>query len=154
MELTSTSLTEGQPIELRYAAPDAEGENVSPQLAWSGAPEGTRSFAVTCYDPDAPTGSGFWHWIAFNIPADVTSLDEGASADMETPQWTNDYGYARYGGPCPPPGPAHRYIFTVYALDAETLDVPEGATNAQARFNIHAHILDQGSLTGTFALAE
>lgn len=154
MQLTSKAIREGEAIDLRYAEPSAGGQNVSPDLAWSGAPEGTKSYAVTCYDPDAPTGSGFWHWIWFDIPADVTSLDEGATLPADARQWVIDYGYEGYGGPCPPPGPAHRYEYRVHALPTERLELPEGATQANVRFMIWTTELDAASVTGTFALPE
>ncbi len=152
MELTSTSIPAGTNIDLRYAEQGAGGENVRPALAWSDAPEGTRSFAITCYDPDAPTGSGWWHWVAVDIPADVTSLEEGAELPSSVREWVNDYGYVGYGGPCPPPGPAHHYVFTVYAMPTEKLDVPDDARSAPLRFTILAQALDEASFTGLFAL--
>lgn len=153
MELSSDAIPAGSTIEPTYAEPSCGGQNVSPDLRWSGAPEGTSSYALTCYDPDAPTGSGWWHWIAFDIPADVTALDAGAALPTAAREWQNDYGYDGYGGPCPPPGPAHRYVFTVYALDVAELGVPEGATSAGCRFNLLAHVLDSASFTATFAVA-
>ena len=106
MKITSTSITEGQPIELAYAHADAGGKNISPQLSWTPGPEGTKSYAITIYDPDAPTGSGFWHWILADIPADVTSLGEGGPLPAGVREWTNDYQEEGYSGACPPPGPA------------------------------------------------
>ena len=153
MQLHSEAISDGSTIELTYCEPQCGGSNVSPDLTWSGAPEGTKSYAVTCFDPDAPTGSGWWHWIAFDIPADVTALDAGAALPAAAREWQNDYGYDGYGGPCPPPGPAHRYVFTVYALDVAELGVPEGATSAACRFNLLAHVLDSASFTATFAVA-
>lgn len=152
MELTSTSIPAGTNIDLRYAEQGAGGENVRPALAWSDAPEGTKSFAITCYDPDAPTGSGWWHWVAVDISADVTSLEEGAELPSSVREWVNDYGYVGYGGPCPPPGPAHHYVFTVYAMPTEKLDVPDDAPSAPLRFTILAQALDEASFTGLFAL--
>ncbi len=153
MELSSDAIPEGSTIELVYAEPSCGGQNISPDLRWSGAPDGTRSYALTCFDPDAPTGSGWWHWIGFDIPADVTSLDAGAALPTPAREWDNDYGYAGYGGPCPPPGPAHRYVFTVYALDVVELGVPDGVTSAACRFNLLAHALASASFTATFAVA-
>lgn len=148
MKLTSTSLTPGAPIPTRHAELAAGGENVSPALAWSDVPADTKSFAITCYDPDAPTGSGWWHWIAIDVPAEITSLAEGEVAGI---QWTNDYGYEGFGGPCPPPGPAHRYQFTVHALDVPTLGAGANLTHAAVRFDILAHALDSATLEATFA---
>lgn len=151
MKLTSHAITEGATIDPKYAEPGAGGQNVSPDLAWSEAPEGTRSFAITCYDPDAPTGSGFWHWVAFDIPAEVTSVPEGGPLPEGVREWEIDYGYAGYGGPCPPPGPAHRYEYTVHALPVDKLEVPDGANHTQVRFAIHTQRLDHATITGTFA---
>ncbi len=107
-----------------------EGGNKSPHLTWSGAPTGTKSFAVTCFDPDAPTGSGFWHWLVVNVPPDVTelALDAGNPKVRKLPkealQTRTDFGVPGYGGPCPPPGDhPHRYLFTVFAVGADSLPV-------------------------------
>ncbi len=133
------------------------GGNVSPALQWSGAPEGTKSFAVTVYDPDAPTGSGWWHWVVYNLPVGTTSLPAGAgSADGDNlpdgaMQGPTDFGTSAYGGPCPPPGDKpHRYVFTVYALKTDKLEVPEGATSAVVRFMIHANAIDTATLTAKY----
>ena len=129
------------------------GGNVSPQLMWKDAPAGTKSFALTLYDKDAPTGSGWWHWVAFNIPANVTMLDQGAgTAGKGTMpkgcvQSRTDFGAPGYGGPCPPPahGP-HQYVITVYALDTEKLDLDENVSPAVAGYNIRAHAMGMASL--------
>jgi len=121
------------------------GGNVSPALSWSGAPEGTKSFVLTVFDPDAPTGSGFWHWVMFNIPAGTTSLPEGAGAPGKEPagatQIQNDYGTVGYGGPCPPKGDTHRYIFTLFALKTDKLDLPAAVHAAVVGFNVHFNTL-------------
>ena len=137
------------------------GENKSPALKWSGAPEGTKSFAVTVYDPDAPTGSGWWHWMVINIPAGVTELAAGAGVVNSTTlpkgavQNRIDYGVAAWGGPCPPQGDKpHRYIFTVYALKTDKLDVPVEATAALTGFMIHGNALDQASFTAKYGRAK
>ena len=101
MEFTSENIAAGSSIDLRYAEPGVGGDNVSPQLTWSAGPDGTQSYALTCFDPDAPTGSGWWHWVVTDIPAEVTSLAEGASLPAGARTWTNDYGYPGWGGPWP-----------------------------------------------------
>ena len=131
------------------------GKNVSPALAWSGAPKGTKSFAVTIFDPDAPTGSGFWHWAIVNIAADATGLPKGAgdpksdAAPKGAVQVRNDFSLAGYGGPCPPKGDKpHHYQITVYAVDADKLDIDENAAPAVVGFNLHFHTLAKATLTG------
>ncbi|HMK87887.1 MAG TPA: YbhB/YbcL family Raf kinase inhibitor-like protein [Steroidobacteraceae bacterium] len=132
------------------------GKNLSPPLRWSGAPPGTKSFALTVYDPDAPTGSGWWHWVLYNIPATVTELPQGAGGPGgQLPsgalQGRTDFGTTGYGGPCPPPGnKPHRYVFTVYALKTEKLDVPADASPAMIGFNLGANKLASATLTGTY----
>jgi Raf kinase inhibitor-like YbhB/YbcL family protein len=128
----------------RFQAFKPRDKSKSPALKWSGAPEGTRSFAVTMYDPDAPTGSGWWHWMVINIPADTTELASGAGEVNSTIlpkgalQNRIDYGVAAWGGTCPPQGDKpHRYIFTVYALKTDKLDVPADATAALTGYMIH-----------------
>lgn len=134
------------------------GQNVSPSLAWKGEPQGTQSFAVTVYDPDAPTGSGWWHWVVFDIPANVHSLAEG-SGNIEgkglpsaAKQGRSDYGIRAYGGACPPVGDKpHRYIFTVYALKVTHLDVPADASAAMIGYLIHGNALGNTSIQATYA---
>lgn len=149
--LTSNDITDGGVL------PDAQVQakgNTSPHLKWSGAPEGTKSYAVTCYDPDAPTGSGFWHWTVANIPADVTELKTGASsADLPAGavEGRTDYGPAGFGGAAPPPGHGpHRYIFTVFAVDTEKLDVTPDNSGAVFGFNLHFHTLAKATITATY----
>ncbi|GGL45939.1 YbhB/YbcL family Raf kinase inhibitor-like protein [Planomonospora parontospora] len=128
------------------------GGNVSPHLRWSGAPEGTRSYAVTCFDPDAPTGSGFWHWLLYDIPADVTELPRGAgTADTRFGlHGRNDYSTKEYGGAAPPPGHPHRYLFAVHALGVEKLGVDADAPPAVIGFNITANTLARGYLAPVY----
>ena len=131
-----------------------EGGNVSPHLAWSNAPQGTRSFAITVYDPDAPTGSGWWHWNIVNIPATVTELRSGISGSNELPvgalEIRNDYGSVGFGGACPPPGRMHRYIFTVSALKVEKLDLPANPSNALTGFMIQLNTIGQAKITASY----
>jgi Raf kinase inhibitor-like YbhB/YbcL family protein len=134
------------------------GKNISPALTWEGAPKNAKSFAVTVYDPDAPTGSGWWHWVIFNIPPDVHSLAKNAGdpasgrAPKESMQSRTDYGKPGYGGPCPPPGDKpHRYIFTVYALDIDKLPLDSDASAAMVGFYLHQHALAKAALTAKYS---
>jgi Raf kinase inhibitor-like YbhB/YbcL family protein len=133
------------------------GKNISPALSWSGAPKGTKSFAISVYDPDAPTGSGFWHWVVFNIPPDTTSLPKGAGDPKAggmpagVVQSRTDFGVPGYGGPCPPKGDKpHHYHFNIFAVDVEKLDADENASAAFVGFNLHFHTLAKATLTGTW----
>ena len=133
------------------------GQNVSPELRWSGAPAGTKSFAVTMYDPDAPTGSGWWHWLVINLPADSTGLAEGAGAadgkalPTGARHGRTDFGGPGFGGACPPQGnKPHRYIFTVYALKTDKIDVPADASAAMIGFMLNANKMATASFTAKF----
>jgi Raf kinase inhibitor-like YbhB/YbcL family protein len=149
--LTSNDITDGG--VLTDAQVYAKG-NTSPHLSWSGAPEGTKSYAVTVYDPDAPTGSGYWHWTVANIPADVTELKTGASSaalPAGAVEGRTDYGTAGFGGAAPPPGHGpHRYIFTVFAVDTDKLDVTPDNSGAVFGFNLHFHTLAKATITATY----
>lgn len=125
------------------------GENISPELSWKDAPKGTKSFAVTVYDPDAPTGSGWWHWLVFDIPKDKFTLPRGFgnNESKDVIQSITDYGKSGFGGACPPIGDkAHRYEFTVYALDIETLGLDKNANPALVGFYLNSHSLAKASL--------
>jgi Raf kinase inhibitor-like YbhB/YbcL family protein len=135
------------------------GENISPALQWEDPPADTRSLALTVYDPDAPTGSGFWHWIVVNIPADVRSLPrnagkpDGSLLPQGALQLRNDYGTVGFGGAAPPRGDKpHRYIFRIHALSAESLPLDGNVTNAVARFMIHLNEIDSATYTGLYEL--
>ena len=132
------------------------GENKSPALSWAGAPESTKSYAIVAHDPDAPTGVGFFHWLAYDIPAATTSLANGAATALPAGVLSGhtDFGSTTYGGPCPPPGPSHRYIFTVYALDVPSLGIPEGASGALLRFMLRQHTVAYGRIVGTYHRAQ
>ena len=157
-ELTSTDISSGAPIDARFAYTGAAdgAENVSPQLSWAGFPEGTQSFVVTCFDPDAPTPSGFWHWVLVDVPASVTSLDAGAGAGSATLPGDafhvrSDWSTKEYGGMYPPDDDrAHRYYFVVHAVDVETLGVDSDVSAAYVSFNLAFHTLARAELTATF----
>lgn len=158
-KLHSADIKPGSMIARKFEANvfGCSGENKSPELKWSGAPKGTKSFAVTVHDPDAPTGSGWWHWSVIDIPANVTELkpDAGNASNANLPagakQVRIDYGVAAWGGLCPPPGDKpHRYVFTVYALKTDKLDIPADATAALAGFMIHANMIGQASFTARY----
>ncbi len=150
----SGDVRDGETLDSTFTHSSMDGENVSPQLRWSGFPDETKSFAVTCFDPDAPTGSGFWHWVAFNIPASVTELERGASGNgmpEGAVEARNDFGEPGYGGAAPPGGDrAHRYVFTVHAVDTERLDIGADATPAFVGFNLTFHTLARAALRPTF----
>ena len=153
LTLTSEDLIGQGTKKIEFSGFGCNGENVSPELSWSGAPEGTRSFAITVYDPDAPTGSGWWHWLVVNLPSDTKSLKSGAgnlemgSLPKGALATINDYGISDFGGPCPPVGHGdHTYIFTIYALDVEKLDVTSNTNAAVVGYNINSHTLQKSSL--------
>jgi Raf kinase inhibitor-like YbhB/YbcL family protein len=155
--LTSKSITDGQPLATAQVSGimGAGGADVSPQLAWSGFPEETRSFAVTVYDPDAPTLSGFWHWAAANLPASVTGLPEDAGDGRELPgsalTLVNDAGMRRYIGAAPPAGHGrHRYYVAVHAVNVNKLDLTEDASPAFLGFNLFQHAIARAVIHGTY----
>jgi hypothetical protein len=158
-EVTSPDIAEGKIIDMKhvYNGMSCTGGNISPALKWSEPPPGTKSFAVLAHDPDAPTGgAGFWHWLVVDIPAEVRELPQGAgdASGKHLPKGAHhletDFGETAYGGPCPPPGAPHRYVFTVYALKIDKLgDASKGRT-AIAGFVINANTLAKASITGLF----
>ena len=154
LTLTSLATPEGSIVAAQQLVEALGGENLSPDLAWTGAPEGTRSYAITCYDPDAPTGSGFWHWVAWDIPASTTSLPVGVPReDSSLVQAVNDFGNVGFDGPEPPAGAPHRYQFSVHALPVESLGAEQGAPNVQARFAIFSQQLASTSLTARYQVS-
>ncbi|HEX6471542.1 MAG TPA: YbhB/YbcL family Raf kinase inhibitor-like protein [Streptosporangiaceae bacterium] len=152
--VTSDDVADGEMMSQTHIFNDwgFSGENLSPHLRWSGFPAETRSFAVTCYDPDAPTGSGFWHWVLFDVPVEVTELPRGAgSADATVgTQARNDFGVKAFGGAAPPPGTPHRYAFAVHALDTEKLGVDSDTSPAAVGFNVTAHTLARGVIVPVY----
>ncbi|BCB86064.1 YbhB/YbcL family Raf kinase inhibitor-like protein [Phytohabitans suffuscus] len=151
--LTSNDLDEGQPFDATFAHGSVGGENLSPHLAWSGFPTETRSFVVNCYDPDAPTPSGFWHWNLVNLPVSVTELARGAgAADVHGGfHVRNDYGTLAYGGAAPPAGDRpHRYYFAVHAVDVDALALTSEVSNAVVGFNLTFHTLARAILVATY----
>jgi Raf kinase inhibitor-like YbhB/YbcL family protein len=156
--LASDDIADGRPMALTFAHGMVGGENLSPHLRWSDFPSDTKGFAVTCFDPDAPTGSGFWHWVLVNLPASTTELPRGAGTPAELPAGAfhvrSDYGTNAYGGAAPPAGDrVHRYVFAVHALDVERIDVDESASPAYVGFNLAFHTLARGVLRATYQVA-
>ncbi len=153
LTVTSDDLAEGGRMPLDHVYGGAGGENISPQLSWTAGPEGTASYAVTCFDPDAPSVSGYWHWILVGIGADVTSLARGAAADLPAGavHLRNDFGDQTYDGAAPPPGHGlHRYIFAVSALDTADLGLDPMTPGGTIGFMITAHTIARGYLTVTW----
>lgn len=157
--LSSPDFQEGGTLKLEqvFNSFGCTGNNVSPELNWVEVPEGTKSFALTVFDPDAPTGSGWWHWVIFNIPASVNKLSKGAGdpkgnlAPAGSVQSRTDFGAPGYGGPCPPQGDKpHRYIFTLFALKTDKLDIPVDASAAMVGFNLFFNTLAKATITATF----
>jgi len=158
MTLSSSAIAEGTSIENAqvFNGFGCTGENISPTLSWDGVPEVAKSLALTVYDPDAPTGSGWWHWVVFNLPIETRALPAGASKSEAMPEGAvesmTDFGAPGYGGPCPPVGDApHHYIFTLHALDVETLDLGESTPAAQVGYFLNAHSVGKASFTGMYS---
>lgn len=151
-QLTSSDIAQGKPMSnaQEFQGFGCSGGNQSPQLSWSGAPEGTEAFAVFAYDPDAPTGSGWWHWQVVNIPKEVTSLAAGAVVPAGSTSITNDYGVAGFGGACPPEGHGvHRYQFTVFAL-SKKLELPEDASGALTGYMVRANAIASSTIEALY----
>ena len=150
--LSSTDVHAGQQMATAqvFQGMGCTGKNVSPEVEWTGAPAKAKSFALTIYDPDAPTGSGWWHWVVYNIPAGTTKIASG-KVPAGAVQGNTDFGSPGYGGPCPPVGDKpHHYIFTLYALDVDKLDLPATATAAYVGFNLHAHTIAKATFTALY----
>lgn len=157
LSVTSSLFADDATIPASAAHTMAGGQNVSPDLSWTAGPPETRSYALLCHDPDAPTDVGFTHWVLFNVDAGTTSLAAGAGAPGRQPagsvQGFTDWGESCYGGMAPPPGDTpHRYRFTIYALDVPGLDVDGTTTLAKLQFLIRGHVLARGTLTGRFGI--
>ena len=151
LELKSSSISEGQKLSESqvFKGFGCKGDNLAPELSWSGVPEGTKSLAITVYDPDAPTGSGWWHWFAFNIPLNINKIAEGGKLPKGAVTLKNDYGNSGFGGACPPPGEVHRYQVTIYALST-VLDLDSSVSNALAGFMVKANSIDSDTITAIY----
>lgn len=154
LQIASQDIQEGHPMAktFEFSGWGCDGDNLSPQLSWTDVPAGTKSFAITAYDPDAPTGSGFWHWMAYDLNASVTSLPRGVDiAKLGGKEARIDYGTAGFGGACPPAGDGmHRYQFTVWALPTEQLGVTETTPPAAIGFTLNKIALGKATLTATY----
>lgn len=154
--VTSTDLRDGEPMPMTHVHSSAGGRDVSPHLAWSGFPEATCGFVVTCFDPDAPTACGYWHWSVVDLPASVTELPRGAGAsDAALPggfHVRTDFGVRAYGGAAPPKGDhPHRYMFVVHAIDVEHLGPDRSGSPVSVAFMLAFHTLARARITATFA---
>lgn len=152
LTLTSTDIANGKFMSKsqEFQGFGCSGGNQSPQLSWSGAPAGTAAFAIMVHDPDAPTGSGWWHWQLVNIPKEVMSLPAGAPAPVGSQSMNNDYGAKGFGGACPPQKHGvHRYQFTVHAL-SQKLELPENASGALTGYMVKAHSLGSSTIEGLY----
>ena len=159
LTLTSKDIAQGEfmPKAQEFTGFGCSGGDLSPHLKWSGAPEGTKSFAITAYDPDAPTGSGWWHWQLVNIPKNITELTSGVGstkkdlAPQGSMQVENDYGSRGFGGACPPAGHGvHHYRFTIHALSTEKLELPEGASGALAGYMINSNTIESSTIESLY----
>ena len=154
--LDSADIADGEPMGMTFVHDGLGGENLSPQLSWSGFPPETRGFVVTCFDPDAPTQSGFWHWVLVNLPATTTSLARGVGGGGDPLPGNafhvrGDGGSKAYAGAAPPAGDrVHRYVFAVHALDVEGLDVDDSVSPAVVGFNLAFHTLARAAIRPTY----
>lgn len=150
LDLSSPAFSQGSTIPAKYTC---AGEDISPPLEWGSIPDGAESVALICVDPDAPSGM-FTHWVVYNIPPGEDGLAEGISSEAKLPsgamQGLNDFGNVGYGGPCPPPGPAHHYYFRIYAVNT-VLDLPPGASRGEVMESIRNNTLGSSELMGLFA---
>ena len=155
LEISSTSFAaDGSlPKAMEYNDFGCNGDNQSPQLSWKNAPEGTKSFAITIHDPDAPTTSGWWHWTVYNIPTNVTEIAQGATVPEGAKEGVTDYGTTGFGGACPPEGDKpHRYNVTVYALKVEKLELdPKTTSGAKLTYMLNSNSIVKSSITGTYS---
>lgn len=157
-QVTSPDIKQGKLTESQvFNGFGCTGQNISPALTWNNAPKNTKSFAVTVYDPDAPTGSGWWHWVVYNIPANSLQLATGAGSENSTSlptgaiQGRTDFGSHGFGGACPPKGHGlHRYIFTVHALKVDKLELPADASSAMIGYMINANQIAKTSFTAKY----
>lgn len=157
-KLSSPELKEGSTLGLDqvFKGFGCEGNNLSPELSWKNAPKETKSFAINVYDPDAPTGSGWWHWSIFNIPANINTLTKGSSSDpaklpSSAIQGRTDYGTSQFGGACPPVGDKpHHYIFTVYALDTEKIELDSNSSGALVGYYLNKHAIAKAKITAMY----
>jgi Raf kinase inhibitor-like YbhB/YbcL family protein len=155
--IASEDIRDNEALNPTFTNPSIGGQNLSPELRWSGFPPQTRGFAITCFDPDAPTGCGWWHWVVVGLPASITSLPRGAGDGRSLTGGAfsirNDYGARTYLGPAPvEPGRAHRYLFAVHALDTDALDITEDASPALVGANLTFHVLARAVLRPTLRL--
>lgn len=155
--VASPDIAEGRSLgqDQVFNSMGCSGANLSPTLGWKDAPAGTKSFAVTVYDPDAPTGSGWWHWLVYDIPAAANGLPAGIGTKAALPagavQGRNDGGARAFGGACPLDGKKHHYVFTVYALKVDKLGIPEDASAAMIGFMLNMNALAKSTITATYA---
>ncbi len=147
LHVSSSAFSEGQPIPEKYTC---DGQNVSPPLEWSGTPANTKSIAIMCEDPDAPSGT-FVHWILYDLPGKANKLAEGSNGDGK--EGMNGFDKKGYGGPCPPPGKPHHYFFRVYALDVESL-AKAPASKEDMAAAVKGHVLAEGQVMGTYKRAK